>query len=130
MVLIARLDRNLGIVKGDVISIRRTITGVPNGVTLSKAWLTVKALVTDLDAAATFQKEVNSSGVIGIGQIEDTAATSRIARLRFDLSATNTDDLEDGYVYDIQVLTTEGGIITVEKGIVGSIIEQVTEDDT
>ena len=104
-------------VAGDDLTVTRTITGVPAGDTLAKAWLTVKRRQRDLDAAAIFQKEITPVDVPGTGEITDTGGDGTGA-VRFDLADEDTLLLEPlrGYYYDIQVLTANGFIYTPETG--------------
>lgn len=73
---------------------------------LVKAWLTLK---TDLSVAdpGSLQKAVTTSNVAGTGQITaDGSATSGLATIRFDLTATDTAGLSPrDYVFDVKVKT-------------------------
>lgn len=102
--------------EGQDYEIARTITSVPAGDTLAKAWLTMKTLITNADPGL-FQKEITSSNVAGTGQITDTGADGTGA-VRFDLEPADTALPTPGVavVYDIKVLTTAGKIYYGEKG--------------
>lgn len=128
MVIESNLHSGLGIVRGDVFSIRRTVNKIPSSRTVAEAWLTVKAAIADADGSATFQKIITSTDVAGTGQIEDTGADGS-AVLRFDLTAANTTAMTAGTVYyfDIQVRLDNNAILTLESGTT-SAIAQVTQD--
>lgn len=130
MVVIAKLDKGLGIVRGDKFPIRRYLTGIPTGQTVTRAWLTVKLNKTDLDAAAIFQKEIVVGTVVDVGEIEDAGGTG-VATLRFDLTAVNTRAMTAGerYYYDMQVLLSGGNVRTFETGEVGSVLAEIGIDD-
>ena len=117
MAVTGNLHGGLGIVRGDVFSIRRTINNIPAGRTLAEGWLTVKAAIADVDASATFQKVITSSDVAGTGQVEDTGADGS-GIIRFDISATNTLAMTAGtvYYYDVQVRLDNSDIFTLETG--------------
>lgn len=128
MAVEGNLHGGLGIARGDVFSIRRTINKIPSSRTVVEAWLTVKAAIADVDASATFQKIITSNDVAGTGQIEDTGADGS-AVLRFDLTAANTTAMTAGtvYYYDIQIRLDNSAILTLESGTT-SAISQVTID--
>lgn len=128
MVIESNLHNGLGIVRGDVFSIRRTVNKIPSSRTVVEAWLTVKAAIADVDASATFQKIITSSDVAGTGQIEDTGADGS-AVIRFDLTAANTTAMTTGtvYYYDIQIRLDNSSILTLESGTT-SATAQITID--
>jgi len=107
-------------VAGDDLQITRTITNVPSGAVLTKAWLTIKFRQDDADADAIIQKAITTSNVPGTGQITDDGAGDQSAAVRFDLTDTDTAKLHRGikYWYDIQVLTDGGAVYTPEIGII------------
>ena len=125
MVIETNLHMGEGIVRGDQFSFRRIVRGVPAGVTISSAILTLKATIATADPGL-FQKSITSSNVVGTGQIEDTGA-SGIGKLRFDL--TDDDTLlmtaDTQYYFDIQVTMSSGDIFTLERGQT-SAVSQVT----
>ena len=119
MVMRTTLDNGLGLIRGDVFSLRRTITNLPAGVTVTKAWLMVKTAYSVADGSATISKSITSSNVAGTGQIEATgSSTSRTAVIRFDFTNTNTTAVTAAvvYVYDIQILLSNADLITIETG--------------
>jgi len=125
MVIETNLHMGEGIVRGDQFSFRRIVRGVPAGVTISSAILTLKATIATADPGL-FQKSITSSNVVGTGQIEDTGS-SGVGKLRFDL--TDDDTLlmtaDTQYYFDIQVTLSNGDILTLERGQT-SAVSQVT----
>jgi hypothetical protein len=111
---------------GDSLRIERTILSLPTGLTVSKAWLTIKTLATDLDAAATLQLSITST-LSSAGQITDVGTTSGDGALRFTLTPAQTLLLtpEQEYVFDVQVLLSDGGIYTPVKGTIEGL-QQIT----
>lgn len=106
------------IVRGNDFDVIRTITDVPEGTTLTKAWLTIKQYETQLDAEAVLQKVITSVLTPGVGQITDTGA-DETASVIFQLTNANTLLLTAYmYFYDIKVLTASGVLRTVEKGTI------------
>lgn len=105
------------VVAGDDLDVTRTVLNVPATQTLTKAWLTFKTNVTDLDNVALLQKVITPSAVAGQGQITDTGA-SGTGTLLFQLSGANTLALpvSKNTPYDVKVLTSAGKIYTVEHG--------------
>ena len=128
MAVEGNLHGGLGIARGDVFSIRRTVNKIPSARTIAEAWLTVKAAIADVDGSATFQKIITSADVAGTGQIEDTGADGS-AVLRFDLVAADTLAMTAGtsYFYDIQIRLDNSAILTLESGTT-SAIGQITQD--
>ena len=116
MVVETNLHMGEGIVRGDQFSFRRIVRGVPAGVTISSAILTLKATIATADPGL-FQKSITSSNVAGTGHIEDTGA-SGIGKLRFDLTDDNTllMTADTQYYFDIQITLSSGDIITLERG--------------
>jgi len=128
MVSTGDLHNGLGIVRGDVFSIRRTVNKLPSSRTIAEAWLTLKAAIADADGSATWQKIITSSDVVGTGMIEDTGADGS-GVLRFDVTAANTTAMTAGvaYFYDIQIRLDNNTILTLESGTT-SATAQVTID--
>lgn len=116
-----------GITRGDAFPIRRWVI-VPTGLTVTKAWLTIKADIDDDDGSALVQKTITSSNVAGTGQIEKTGAALGRALLRFDFVNTDTGALSAGedHYWDLQVLLSDGQRHTLEGGMVSALAE-VTE---
>ncbi len=105
------------LVAGDSYTLTRSVTGVPAGKTLAKAWLTVKyaadAIAPDADAKVV---QLAIAGTLGAdGQITDTGADT-VAALSFILTATNSLLLVAALEYDFQVKASDGKIYTIESG--------------
>lgn len=105
-------------VVGDDLKIVRTVTTIPAGDSLAKAWLTVKRRESQTDAEATFQKVITGSYAAGQGHITDSGAGDTIGGLFFELLAADTVLLtgDVSYYFDVQVKTANGAIYTPEKG--------------
>lgn len=128
--------RVTGFLPGDDLSLRRTIDrdggGVADevladGVTITKAWLTVKADPTDADVDALVQKEVTTTDVAGTGEIEDDGTGDTDPVIRFDLEPADTAAIgTKPRPYDVQVLTSGGKLYTPERGRIYATSSQVT----
>lgn len=108
-------------VEGDSLAIKRTIdrsvSGFTTDVTLKLAWMTVKTSSSDTDAAALFQKVVDSTDSTGVGQIETIGTSAVDPVIRFDLNSTDTEAVGTiGRFYDIQIKTNANDIYTPERG--------------
>jgi hypothetical protein len=105
-----------GIVAGDDLDVRRTVTGIPAGQTLAKAWLTFQATPGGADPGL-LQKVITTSAVIGVGQITDDGADGT-GEVLFQLTGADTLALpvECSTPYDIKVKTSAGKIYTAEQG--------------
>lgn len=117
MAIESNLHNGLGIVRGNVFSFRRVVANLPDGVTLSDAYATLKTNYADADPGL-FQKHITATNVASTGQIEDTGSVG-VAVLRFDLTATNTlaATADSPYYYDIDVVTSAGDKLTIERGV-------------
>lgn len=108
-----------GYVKGDNLSIVRTVTSVPTAETVSRAWFMVKRSASDIDADAKISKEITDATALTIGRItENVAGTS--AKLTFNIAGADWDNIEAEfpYVYDIQAKSSSSNsIVTIETGI-------------
>jgi hypothetical protein len=107
-----------GYVGLDNLSIPYTVTDIPVGRTMTKAWLTIKTQKEDADPGI-LQKVITTAPQAGIGQITDPGA-SGTGQLLFliapsDFSAAALVALVT-YEYDIQVKFDDGGIATLELG--------------
>lgn len=115
-------DTISGFVAGDDLEVRRTITNIPTGQVLTKAWLTIKTKLGDADPGV-LQKAVTTTDAPGTGQIVDDGATDQAGEVRFDLTGTDTALLvppypKSLYGFDIQVLTSGGKVYTPVKGTI------------
>lgn len=113
---------------GDDVDITRTITSVPDGTTLAKAWLYVKATETDADGAAVIGKAITTSSVNGVGQITDTGADGT-GEVFFQMTSAETAALvaRRRYWYAVKVMlntnkvaTVEAGVLTPEPGLISA----------
>ena len=105
------------LVAGDTWELHRTYTGLTSGATISKAYWTVKASATDTDANAKFQVSVTSTSTAA-GQIIDGTTNGGSVELAFIATHTQTLTLTPGqeYVYDVQVIDSNGQLYTLEIG--------------
>lgn len=110
------------VVIGDNFRIQRTYTSLPVGITITKAWLTVKKSENAADLLALFQKDITASPSAN-GQITDAETTDGALAMFFDLSQANTGAAKPGleYFYDVQVKTGGADIHTLEKGTIAFI---------
>ena len=117
MVIQTNLHMGKGFVWGDGFSLRRDVI-VPPGLTVTKAYLTVKTNQTDNDGSALFQKAITTTNSAGTGQVEDAGA-SGTAVLRFDITSTNSQaPAKDTLVYfSLRVIYSDGTDITLENGM-------------
>jgi hypothetical protein len=102
-------------VLGDDMEVVRTVTGLTSAQTISKAWLTVKQRYSQADADAALQLVITSvSG--DDGQITDIGTGATTGEVTFTIAGAHYDGLTAGvaYVYDIQLLLSDGVITTVE----------------
>lgn len=107
-----------GKVVGDKWVIRRNVAGIPPGLTLTDAWLTVKKTLGDEDASAVLQQHITSISSAD-GQIENVGGAGT-AVLRFDLPGTKTSLMKPfvTYYYDVQVKGTDLEYDTPDTGII------------
>ncbi len=112
-------QRILDFVCGDSLRVERTILGLPTGLTLTKAWFTVKATETDADAAAMFQLSITTT-LTSAGQITDAGTTSGEGTVRFTATPAQTLLLtpDQVYAWDVQILLSDTGIYTPCKGTI------------
>ena len=115
---------------GDDFDIERPVTGIPAGVTLTKAWLMVKASERDADAAAVISKTITAASVAGTGHITDTGSGDQAGELVFQIQAANTAGLtaKKTYHYGIKVQLSSGVVDTLETGkfVLDAAIVQAT----
>lgn len=121
----ANLNDNIeGGVLGDNWTIKREITKIPDGQTVTKAWLTVKQVVDDdpNDTLALFQKEITPSATVS-GQITDPgsgAGVDRRAEVLFLILPANTFAWEDNDAkqWDVQIKLSGGTVSTEFRGTI------------
>lgn len=112
------IDNILDFVYGDTFSITRTITGIPTGQTITRAWFTVKSSDVLPDNQALVQKIVDTTDNPGTGQIEDNGAGDGTGTVRFDILPADTASADESvvYLFDIQVETSAGDLYTSNRG--------------
>ena len=110
-------EKILDVVIGDDFRIQRTYTSLPAGLTITKAWLTIKTSEKTLDASALIQKSITAA-ITSAGSITDADTTGGSIAMYFDLTRTETATAQRNlpYVYDVQVKVSDGSIHTMEKG--------------
>lgn len=114
---------------GDDFDIIRTITLIPSGDSIAKAWLTVKRHEADTDAAALFQLAITTASTAS-GQITDTGAGDLIGAVTFKISPTNSRLVgSTPRHYDIQIKSANGKIFTAESGDIAAGVAEVTVVD-
>jgi hypothetical protein len=108
------------VVMGDDFTIQRTYTNVPTGVTITKAWLTIKASDRQIDADALMQLDITTAGGNPNGQITDADTTDGIIAMVFKLPRAKTALAQPNlqYGYDVQVKASDGLIHTMELGTI------------
>lgn len=118
------------VVIGDDFRIQRTYTGLPTGMSIAKAWLTIKESDRQIDADALLQNEITTS-VTAAGQITDADTTGGDIALYFDLARAETATARhvQPYLYDVQIQVSDGSIHTLEKGTIVFILG-VTDANT
>jgi len=112
--------RIVDFIGGDDLRISRTYTQLPEGIIISKGYLTIKRrAVDDADAEAIIQKQITASESIA-GQLTDATTTGGSIDLYFDLTSDETATLTPliPYQYDIQIISLAGAVYTCEKGVI------------
>lgn len=119
------------VVIGDEFRIQRTYTGLPTGMTITKAWFTVKSSDRLADVDALFPSVVITGTLTAAGHITDADTTGGDLAMFFELTKSNTGEAVPGieYVYDVQVKRSGGEIHTLEKGTI-AFIRGVTDAAT
>lgn len=110
------------IVIGDDFTVQRTYTNVPTGVTIAKAWMTIKSSDSQLDANALMQLSITAT-LNADGQITDADTTDGIIAMVFKLPRAKTALAKPNlnYGYDVQVLASDGLIHTMELGAISFV---------
>ncbi len=104
-------------VVGDTIKIERLYTGLPAGETIAKAYFTVKLSSSQADPGVLQLSIVASSSESG--QITQVDTDSPVA-LYFVISSEQSAEFLANYAYqyDIQLISSDGDIITAELGTI------------
>jgi len=104
-------------VAGDDLRLVRTYDGLPEGITISKAYLTIKQSRNDADADAAVQISI-SPEMAGQGMIDDPSTDGGSVSLYFDLAGSQTAALRVAHSYDVTLISGLGAIYTAELGII------------
>jgi hypothetical protein len=123
-----------GLVGGDDFDVVRTVTDLPDGRTVDKAWLTVLVNLDDPDSEAVLQKEITDADVAAQGVIEDTGSGSgadREARVRFRLQRTETREIRGRpkHHFDVQLQLDDGTITTPFAGEIWAAKDATKAED-
>lgn len=114
---------------GDDYDVIRTVTVIPSGDSIAKAWLTVKQNDTDLDASALVLLAITTASTAE-GQITDSGAGDLSGAITFRLAPAHTRLIGTTLrKYDIQVKSTNGKVYTVETGNIVAEQPEVTVVD-
>lgn len=105
--------------RGDHAAIVRTVTSVPAGDTIDKAWLTIKAELGDGYPILLQISVTPATNLSTVGRITDTGADGT-AGFQINIQPADYAALQADikYVYDLQVRTLAGIISTLERGTV------------
>lgn len=108
-------DLGRGVTRGDIFPWRRRFRSL-GGLSVTKARLTFKDDLVDADPGI-LQKTITTTPSAD-GQVEDTGASSGIASIRFDMTATNTLLFTANlhYLYDLQLTMSDGQVLTQLSG--------------
>lgn len=114
---------------GDDFDIIRTITLIPTGDSIAKAWLTVKRSESETDAQGLFQLAITTASTAS-GQVTDTGAIDLVGAVTFKISPTNSRLIgSTPRHYDMQIKSTLGKIYTAESGDIACEQAEVTVVD-
>lgn len=127
------LNRNIterdGLFVGDHFDVQVNLTAIPTGLTLIKAWWTVKLNLTDADPGI-IQKAITTTPVAGVGQITDDGTTDREGDLSFEWvpADTNLFTADIAYWFDVQVQYSNLKVRTFARGrwTAGAAVTQAT----
>lgn len=114
----AKISNIQSVVLGDDVRVNVSVTDITTGLTISKAWLTVKLSPSDDDPGAA--QAVITGTVSSDGQITNTGGAGT-GVMYFVLSNAETDDLSPDipYVYDVQLKMSDNSLYTP---LVGKIV--------
>ena len=107
-------------VNGDDLEIERTITGVPSGILVERAWFMVKHKYTDIDDDAIISKLATSINTADQGWVADDGSGDGEATIRFYLTPADTELLYaySEYPYSIKVKLDNDRVNTPELGLI------------
>lgn len=105
-------------VAGDDLEIERSISSIPEGISIDTAWFMVKRKFSDSDANALISKTITNSNTANVGWIEDTG-TDGDGLIRFYLTQAETALLTpfSEYQYSIKIKMDNGKVNTPERGV-------------
>lgn len=117
-------------VAGDDFDIQRDISNVTVSDPIVKAWLTVKASLSDLDAAAALQKVITTALVVGTGHITQDGSEENgngTASVLFNITAANSAALGTSirYFYDVQAKSSSGKIYTAHDPDTDEVVSRL-----
>lgn len=106
-------------VAGDDLEIERTISSIPEGISIDAAWFMVKRKFTDSDANALISKDITVANNANEGWIEDNG-TDGDGLIRFYISQAETALLTplSEYQYSIKIRLDNGKVNTPEVGVI------------
>jgi hypothetical protein len=115
---------------GDDLQIERDIGDIDPLDPLIKAWLTVKAKMSDTDAQAALQKVITTAAVPGVGQITEDGSELQgngTGTTIFQLTAAETAALGTiiRYFYDIQGKSATGKVYTSQHPDTGRAVSRM-----
>jgi hypothetical protein len=104
-------------VAGDDLEIERSISSIPEGISINTAWFMVKRKFSDPDIKAIISKTITNSNTPDIGWIEDTGSDGD-GLIRFYLTQADTAILTplSEYQYSIKLSLDNGKVNTPERG--------------
>jgi hypothetical protein len=107
------------VVQGDDFRVQRTYVALPTGVTIDKAWFTVKRHRALPDSEALLMKEITTTQTAD-GHIIDPITDNGNLGMYFELTKMETGNARPGaiYTYDVQIKSTTGAIHTLERGTI------------
>lgn len=116
------IDHSDGLVGGDHFDVERTVTELPDGRTVEKAWFTCLVDLDDPDSEAVFQKEITDQDVAAQGVISEPGTgqgAEREATVLFRLQPSETRKVRGvKRHWDIQVKLDNGVINTPFGGTI------------
>ena len=81
-------------------SIQVILAAVPSGLTVTRAWWTIKASPTDPDSSL-IQKNITTNPATGVGQITANGSSNQRAILQFDFTPTDLNLLTANRSYSV-----------------------------
>jgi len=114
------------IVRGDTKQVERVFTGLPVGITIDRAWLTVKENSNSADPGL-FQVVITTA-IASVGRIFDASTSDGQLSMYFNINSTQTAAATAGrrYIYDIQA--RDGATNEVYTLVMGTVtfVDQIT----